>query len=267
MRDRSWRCCGRGASFAAFAAAPVAYDHRVSGSDWLPPQDSALGGLDPQDRAVLLEAGRPRRYRRGASIISQGDHCDTVHVLLSGRVRVTVDTADGREILLAVNGPGDLLGFFEAINPHGGPATAFNVALEALECRVLTGQEFRDLLDACPRIPLCLLRWAVRRLQAGGRRRVDAASLDTPQRLARLLLELADGAARAGGAQVEVDMPLTQEQLASMIAASRDAVVRALTSLRSRQLIATTRGRITILDVDALRQYGGEPGGRGGFSG
>jgi CRP-like cAMP-binding protein len=212
--------------------------------------------LDPDDRVILMGAGRFRRYRRGAPIIVQGDHGDTVFLVLSGRVKVTVNTADGREILLAVDGPGELLGEFEAIDPGGGPRTAGNVALEAVECRAMTGQEFRDLLDSHPSIPLVILRWAIRRLQAADRRRIDAASVDTTHRLARLLLELADNLGQADPSQVDIDIPLTQEELASQIAASRDAVVRALTSLRSRHLIATARRRITILDISALRQYG-----------
>jgi CRP-like cAMP-binding protein len=210
--------------------------------------------LDPEDRAILLGAGRLRRYRRGAPIIVQGDHGDTVFLVLSGRVKVTVDTVDGRGILLAVDGPGDLLGEFEAI-ACGGPRTAGNVALEPVECRAMTGQEFRGLLDSHPSIPLVLLRWAIGRLQAADRRRVDAASVDTTHRLARLLLELADDLGQADPSQVDIDIPLTQEELASLIAASRDAVVRALTSLRSRHLISTARRRITILDIRALRHY------------
>lgn len=203
-----------------------------------------------------MGAGRFRRYRRGAPIIVQGDHGDTVFLVLSGRVKVTVNSADGREILLAVDGPGELLGEFEAIDHGGGARTAGNVALEAVECRAMTGQEFRDLLASSPSIPLVILRWAIRRLQAADRRRVDAASFDTTHRLARLLLELADNLGQADPSHVDIDIPLTQEELASLIAASRDAVVRALTSLRSRHLIATARRRITILDVNALRQYG-----------
>jgi CRP-like cAMP-binding protein len=227
----------------------------MSGSDRLATPDSLLGMLDPDDQAVLMDAGRLRRYRRGAPIIVQGDQGDTVFLLLSGRVKVMVDTVDGREVLLAVDGPGDLLGEFEAIAGDGGPRTAGNVALEPVECRAMTGHEFRNLLETRPGITLALLRWAIGRLHASDRRRIDAASVDTTHRLARLLLELADGLGPGDRSEVDIDIPLTQEELATLVSASRDAVVRALTSLRSLRLIATARRRITILDVEALRTY------------
>lgn len=211
--------------------------------------------LDPEDRAALMGVGRPRRYDRGATIVLQGDHSDTVFIVVTGRVKISQLTPDGREIVLAVDGPGDLLGEFEAVDPDSGPRTAANVALEQVECNALTGEEFRDVLQSNPRIALMLLRWTIRRLKAADRRRIDATSLDTTHRLARFLLELADNQAQADPPRVDIEIPLTQEELASLIAASRDTVVRAITSLRSLGLIVTGRRRITILDINALRRY------------
>ncbi len=214
-----------------------------------------LGMLDPDDRAALMGVGRPRRFNRGATIVMQGDHSETVFVVVAGRVKVSQVTPDGREIVLAVDGPGDLLGEFEAVDPDSGPRTAANVALEPVECRELTGEEFRGVLQSNPRIASMLLRWTIRRLKAADRRRIDATSLDTPHRLARFLLELADDHAEADAPRVDIEIQLTQEELASLIAASRDTVVRAITSLRSRGFISTARRQITILDIDALRRF------------
>ena len=211
--------------------------------------------LEPEDRAVFTGVGRPRRFNRGATIVIQGDHSETVFIVDAGRVKISQVTRDGREIVLAVDGPGDLLGEFEAVDPDSGPRTAANVALERVECRELTGEAFRDLLQSNPRIALTLLRWTIRRLKVADRRRIDATSLDTTHRLARFLLELADNQAQPDSPRVDIEIQLTQEELASSIAASRDTVVRAITSLRSLGLIATARRRITILDTDALRRY------------
>ena len=90
---------------------------------------------------------------------------------------------------------------------------------------------------------------------SSGRRRVDSAALDAPHRLARYLVELSESGTDTGAA--EIDIPLTQEEVATLIATSRESVVRALASLRSRGLVTTARRRITIRDLDGLRQYAG----------
>jgi CRP/FNR family transcriptional regulator, cyclic AMP receptor protein len=215
-----------------------------------------LGGfvalLDPAARAALLGLGRVRRYRRGATVLLQGASGDTVCVVLEGRVKVTIDTPDGREVVLAVLGPGCLLGHFEAIEPELVGNSASNIALEPVECRVFAADDLRRFLVAHPAAALALLRVTVRALCAADQRRVDAAALDASHRLAHFLVERADAQHKP-----ELDIALTQEELASLIAASRESVVRALTALRSRGLIETGRRQITIRDMEGLRAYAG----------
>jgi CRP-like cAMP-binding protein len=178
-------------------------------------------------------------------------------ILLAGRVKVLLGTADGDEIVLAVLGAGELLGEFEAIEGHEDGRAASNVALEPVECRLLTAAEFLDFLDSHARATRLLLRVIIRRLRAADRRRVDSAALDTPHRLARYLVELSESGTDKSAAEIDIDIPLTQEEVATLIATSRESVVRALASLRSRGLVTTARRRITIRDLDGLRQYAG----------
>jgi CRP/FNR family transcriptional regulator, cyclic AMP receptor protein len=215
-----------------------------------------LGGfvalLGPDARAALLGLGRVRRYGRGATLLMQGARDDAVVVLLQGRVKVSLDTPDGREVVLAVLGPGDLVGEFEAIEPEATSRTASNIALEPVECRVFASGDLRRFLAAYPDAALELLRLTIRKLRTADQRRVDATALDAPHRLAHFLVERAD-------AQLdpELDVALTQEELASLIASSRESVVRALAALRARGLIETGRRRITIRDMPGLRAYAG----------
>jgi CRP/FNR family transcriptional regulator, cyclic AMP receptor protein len=215
-----------------------------------------LGGfvalLDPDARAALLGLGRVRRYRRGATLVMQGARDDTVFVVLQGRVKVTLDTPDGHEIVLAVLGPGDLLGEFEAIEPELVSRNASNVALEPVECHVFGADDLRRFLVAHPAAALELLRLTIRKVRAADRRRVDATALDTSHRLAHYLVERADSQN-----EPELDIALTQEELASHIASSRESVVRALAALRTRGLIETGRRQITIRDMEGLRAYAG----------
>lgn len=215
-----------------------------------------LGGLvaqlDDEARAALLRLGRVRHYRRGATLILQGALDDFAGVILDGRVKVTLDTDDGREVVLAVIGPGDLLGEFEALEREPVSRAASNVALEPVECRIFTAEDLRTFLVDHPTAAIELLRLTIRKVHAADRRRIDATALDTAHRLAHFLLERADD-----GRGSELDMALTQEELASHLASSRESVVRALTTLRALGMIETGRRQITIRDLDALRAYAG----------
>ena len=195
-----------------------------------------------------------RQYNRGARMMSQGDHSESVFVLLEGAVKIALDTTDGAEVVLDVFGPGDVLGEFEAIGEYTTRA-ANVVALNTVGCRVLTKDDFIDFLMGHPAASLALVRLLIRRLGAADRRRIDATTADPSHSLARFLIEPVDGQQSADGSAIAVSFPLAQHELASLLGVSRNSVVRALTTLRSRHLVATTRRTIQIVDVPALRRY------------
>lgn len=227
---------------------------------WLPAQvgpGTFLGLLDPTDRADLMQLGRLRRFPRGAHLIVQGDHSDTVFVLLEGDVKVVITTPDGREVVLCVMSPGDAVGEWETIRGDGSPREAGNIALDAIAVRVIPGAEFLAFLESHPRATLVLMREILRRFGSADRRLIDSGTLDTPHRLARFLLELADQYGRPVDGGVRLDVQLSQHELASLIAASRESVVRALTSLRRRGYITTGRRSINLCDIEGLRHYAG----------
>jgi CRP/FNR family transcriptional regulator, cyclic AMP receptor protein len=122
---------------------------------------------------------------------------------------------------------------------------------------VLAGAEFRSWIETHPAAALALLRTIIRRLRSADRRRTASGSLDATHRLAAFLVELVDQAGPHPYSDVDVDIALTQEELASLIGASRESVVRALAALRSRDLVGTGRRRITVVDVEGLRRFAG----------
>jgi CRP/FNR family cyclic AMP-dependent transcriptional regulator len=235
------------------------YADRVATSE---PVDhrSFLGLLDTADREFLLALGEPRTFRVGARPIVQGDHSEAVFLVISGLVKVTVDTPDGREVVLALLGPGDLLGEFEVIEGGGSVRSASNVAVQTLECLVIAGERFMTALASRPALTLALMRVHVGRLHAADRRREASASMDVDRSLASYLIELADryGMARESG--IDVAFPLSQEELAALISCSRDSAVRGLGTLRARGLITTRRRRIVVTDFEGLRRFASGPG-------
>jgi CRP-like cAMP-binding protein len=210
--------------------------------------------LEERDRLGLSVVGRVRRFRPGASIMRQGDHSQSVFLVLEGRVRITLDTSDGRLIVLAVYGPGDLVGEFEAL---GGRAsrTASVVAVDPVTGRVLSQQAFRRYLLTHPQASLALVRLMIGRLATADRRRTDSTTQQASLRLARFLLEVVGDHGASVKAGVDVDVPLAQHELASLIGVSRNSIVRALSTLRSHGLLTTTRRTIRIPDPAALRRY------------
>src|SRR5438270_13190690 len=158
------------------------------------PSESSLSAdialAEAEDVALLRREGRARKFRSGATLFHEGDHSDWIGLVLKGRVKVSCYGADGRERLVAVVGPGELLGELSAIDSEPRSATA--TALEALEVAVLTLEEFVALLEKNPGATLGILRSVIGRLRDSDKRRVEFGALDTVGRVGRLIIELAE---------------------------------------------------------------------------
>ncbi|MER6575432.1 Crp/Fnr family transcriptional regulator [Nonomuraea sp. NPDC001023] len=209
-----------------------------------------LSLLTAEEIEALRAAGRPRRWDRGTTVITEGDAADWVLVLTQGRVKVSSHTSGGTEVVLAVRGPGALLGDMSAVD--GSPRSATVTALEPIEGIVV--RDFSGFLAAHGRIAVLLLQLVVGRLRDADRKRVEYGAFDTTGRVATRLLELADRYGERTSTGVRVALPLSQDELAGWTGSSREAVSKALRSLRDRGLIETGRRRVVIHDVEGLRK-------------
>src|SRR6202035_3878767 len=127
-------------------------------------------------------------------------------------------------------------------------------ALDAVAARVIPAGTFRDFLAANPPAALMLLVSVCGRLRVSDRRNVEFVALDSVGRVARRLVELAEQFGVAGGdGTVRIDVPITQDDLAGWTGSSREAVSKALHTLRGRAWIATGRRSITVTDLAGLR--------------
>ena len=175
-----------------------------------------LAELPVEPRAAFVAAGTLRRHRRGATVLVQGDVGDTVLLVVEGRLKVVVITEDGRELVLAVRGAGELLGELTAVAEASGPRSATVVAIDDVVVRALSGAAFRQFLLDHPAGALVLLRSVVGRLHEADRQRVEFGSLDVAHRLARLLLVLGAQHGTPAGTRVELGIALSQDELAGM---------------------------------------------------
>lgn len=207
--------------------------------------------LDGTDRQQLFAIGAPHSYRAGEVLVRQGEDRRDVHVLLEGRASVVRTTPEGREVLLALRGPGDTLGEIVALDP--APRMANVTALEPVASLRIPGERFVDFLRQRPVAMLAMLQLLARRNRESDRRLVDTRAEDSLTRLARHLLELGARYGAASDDGIDLDVPLSQQQLAAWVGVSREAVSAGLRQLREQGAVATGRMRITLLDVDRLR--------------
>jgi CRP-like cAMP-binding protein len=174
-----------------------------------------------------------------------------VIVLLSGRAKVSSYTAEGKEVLLAVRGPGDLLGELSAFD--GEPRLATISALEPIEALIVPSERFTRFLEDRPRVAVLLLQMLTNRLRDSARKQVEYGAYDSAARVARRLVELVERYGTSEGPSVRIGLSLTQDELAGWTGASREAVSKALREFRDRGWVTTGRRSIVVLDVEALR--------------
>lgn len=223
-------------------------------------QTPFLRQLGPPDAEALVARTRKRLMSRGDPILRAGAAGDDVVLVLSGRVQLVAYGAAQREVLLAIRGPGELIGEMAALG--GRRRSASVIAVDDVEAGFMTGEEFRAFLRDHPDAALVLIRMLVRRLAEADRDRVDLATQDSVGRIAKRLLELAadHGAPSAGGTRIELS--LTQDELARWTGATRETVSRALRLMRQLGWVSTDNRKVTVLDPDALRERCGATGER-----
>ncbi|MGZ8437145.1 MAG: Crp/Fnr family transcriptional regulator [Candidatus Limnocylindrales bacterium] len=194
-------------------------------------------GLDERPMELVANALRVRRFRRGEVIFHAGDPGDSLFIVASGSVKITVTAEDGAEpAILTTIGTGGFFGELALLD--GAPRSATAAAVDAVETLVLRRDAFDQLVDnevALRRALLSALAAEIRRLTAQVE---DLHFLDLPGRLARHLLREIDGDGDlppAGAARLP--WPYTQGELASMIGGSRQSVNRLLADFIQQGLL------------------------------
>jgi CRP/FNR family cyclic AMP-dependent transcriptional regulator len=185
-------------------------------------------------------------------LFAEGDRAERVFLIERGWVLVYCTTPGGRDVVLGVCGAGDIVGEMSAID--GEPRSATAIAVDGVDAVIAPASTLvRALQDITAAHEL--IRVLAARLRDADRKRVEFAALNTLGRVAWRLLELGERFGQPGPNGIAVELPLTQEQLESWCAASRESTVKALGALRSLQNISTGRRSVVIHDLDALRRH------------
>jgi CRP/FNR family transcriptional regulator, cyclic AMP receptor protein len=193
------------------------------------------------------------QYARGEVVFRRGEPGRAIYVIEDGWVKISFGSPDGKEVTLALLGPGEFFGELAVLD--GQPRSADAVALEPTGLLVLLREDLRRDLEARPRIAVQLLAVLSRRLREADGIIAEAAFLDVPGRLARALLRLdSTDAGPARGTGSTTAPRLTQTELAGLVGATRESVGKCLVTFERSGLIRRRGGRISVLRPDELRQ-------------
>lgn len=211
---------------------------------------SFFESLDEASRERLLAQGQVRRYPARSILFLEGDPAHDVLVVRKGDIKVSANV-DGHDVVLDIVGPDDLLGEIAVVDGHGRSATA--TTLNPVEVVRIPAASFLAHLEGEPTVMVLLLRSMSSRLRDASRRQVEYGALDAVGRVCRRLVELAErfGQPAAGGGVV-IDGPLTQGEIAAWAGISREAVVKALSTMRRLGWVTTTARAITVVDLVAV---------------
>lgn len=201
-----------------------------------------FSGLNEARLAALAAEASLKRAGRNEVVLREGDPTDSVYFVLSGRLRVLVSDAEGREVILSMLGAGNLFGEIGVIDDN--PRSATVVAAEASDLVVFRKEDFRRCLADHFDITLAIMRGLATRLRLADQRIESLALLDVYGRVAHLLLELAE---TRNGCKV-VPQRLTKQDIAKMIGASREMVSRVMKDLMHQGLIEERDGEIVLRD-------------------
>lgn len=207
--------------------------------------------LGEAERAEMAGLAMRRRFQKGSVLMFEREPAERVMLLLAGRVKVVRDGGEGREALLSIRDPGDVLGELSFIDHQ--PRVATVTALEPVEALVMPSRDFRSYLATTPRVATVLLEVVARRFRETTVKRFEFAASDTMGRLAARIVELADRYGEPSQAGVAVVSPLSQEELAGWTGASRAGVAQSLQTLRELGWIQTERRKLIVSDPEALR--------------
>ena len=197
----------------------------------------------PEDQLRMLAMVVARRsVPRSTTVMAGGDATDSLYIVISGRLKVMMSDAEGKEVILTILGPGEFFGEMGLIDDE--PRSASVVAIEPCELLYISKRDFKKCLAENFDMTMAVMRGLVRRLREADRKIGSLALLDVYGRVARLLLDMSE---TVGGEKI-VTKRLPKQDIAKMIGASREMVSRVMKDLQMGGYIEMRGSNIVLRD-------------------
>jgi CRP-like cAMP-binding protein len=213
-------------------------------------QVPVLADLPAADLEQISEVAHPRRFAAGEVVFREGDSSNTCYIVRTGRARAVREHPDGRQLALATFGPGDIFGELAMFDDERRSATV--EVVEPLETLAILGNDLRRLMEQRPQLAIALAAALSRRLRATNERLASQSFQTVQSRVATVLGQLVE---QEGEARTDVPLTVTQAEVAQLAGSSRESASRFLAVLERAGVISQGRGRLTVHDPEALRNY------------
>jgi CRP-like cAMP-binding protein len=208
-----------------------------------------FSGLSAEERAAIAAQARIRTFRAGETVFNLGSPGDYMMALLSGTIRISVPSPDGKELVLTLIQPGEVFGELAVLD--GKERSADAIAETECTLAMLYRHDVLSFFQRNPSAWLKLVEVLCQRLRRTDQVFAEVALLQLPVRLAKMmlrLLESPDSSAAAKGGKIG----FSQRELANMVGGTRESVNRCLRNWQRSGIVQISEGTIVVMNQDAL---------------
>lgn len=209
-----------------------------------------LSPLSQSDWEKVKDLFVEKHFGKDDYIFFEGDPSSWLGVILEGRVKMIKHSGAGKDVVLDVISPGEMLGEEAAFNGKPYPATA--QAIEPTVVASIYRDDFLRLLKQYPALALTVIESLGHRLREAQETIKSMAVERVERRIARILLKLAATTGSSNEEGIVIEMPLTRQDIAEMAGTTVETAIRTMSKFRKKGLVQTKRGRVTILKPHQL---------------
>lgn len=210
----------------------------------------AFSGLDGKDMDAILSRARSSRFAKDSEVFAQEEEAKSFFLLLSGHIRVVRTSAEGHQVVARYINEGELFGIAVAMGKTTYPATA----VAAVDCVVLSwpNSAWADLQSRFPAFGANAYRTIGARLQETQTQVMEMSTQQVEQRIAHALLRIVSQSGRKTPEGIEIDFPITRQDIAEMTGTTLHTVSRLLSAWEDQGIVRGGRQKVTVTDPHAL---------------
>jgi CRP-like cAMP-binding protein len=211
-----------------------------------------FAGLSERDWEKVIDLFSERQYQKDDYIFLEGEAPEALYIIRTGKVKVLRHSTDGKDVVLRVGGVGHLLGTVAVFDGGGYPGTA--QVIEECTALVIARNDCLTLVNRYPVFALAVISDLGSRLRSSAEQIRSLAVERVEQRIARVLLKLAESAGSDSPEGRVIEMPLTRQDVADMTGTTVETAIRVMSKFRRLELIKTRRGKVVLVELAALQE-------------